>query len=273
MITEIDGLACANLMRGVTDTIAREGPRSAREAPIVDLIAQVRAVGTSAKLKLRVALANLYPTIGWIDEEERPNETNNAYWLFDPIDGAYHYLQGLPLWSSSLALVRDDRVLFSAVYDPGLGKTFMAVAGQGAMLNGAPIRVSPKADLAAAVVGTSVPPLAQVGGSEHDLALALVGCASRAVFVVRPMASASLQLAYVAAGRLDGYWETGRDAADWLAGSLLITEAGGVVTDLQGEAFGWTGDGVVAASPRLHAALLPVLAGSGRRRAEPSVAP
>jgi len=151
-------------------------------------------------------------------------------------------------------------VLFSIVYDPALGEAFMAVAGQGATLNGERLRVSPKTDLAAAVLGTTVPPLAQVGASEHGRALAQLGAMSGEVFVIRMMAAASLQLAYVAAGRLDGYWETGRDAADWLAGSLLISEAGGRVTDLRGGAFSWTGAGVVAASRHVHTHLLPILA-------------
>jgi len=257
---DIDPNACAQWVRSVTDALAAEGPRSAQAAPITDQIAHVREVSAAAQRRLRTALADLHPTIGWNEEEERPGETHSAYWQFDPIDGAYHYLQGLPLWSSSLALVRGGKVLFSIVYDPVLGEAFMAGAGEGATLNGAPLRVSPKAGLAAAVLGTAVPPIAQVGASQHCQALALLGAVSREVFVLRPMAAASLQLAYVAAGRLDGYWETGRDAADWLAGSLLISEAGGKVTDLCGNVFGWTGDGVVAASPQLHAALLPILA-------------
>ncbi len=90
----------------------------------------------------------------------------------------------------------------------------------------------------------------------QDEALAILRTVARSVFVVRAMASASLQLAYVAAGRLDAYFENGRDAADWLAGALLIREAGGVVTDLAGDAFGWSGDGMLTASAVLHPAIL-----------------
>jgi len=84
------------------------------------------------------------------------------------------------------------------------------------------------------------PRVAQVGEAEQTEALELLGTLSRAVFVVRPMATVSLQLAYVAADRVDAYWENGRDAADWLAGSLLVREAGGVVTHLDGGPFGWS---------------------------------
>jgi len=257
---DIDANACLERVRSLADALASGGPRSARAASITDLIAVARQASATAKRELRAALAVLHPTIGWTDEEERPGEADGVFWLYDPIDGAYHYLQGLPLWSSSLALVCGEQVLFSIVYDPALGEAFMAVAGQGATLNGERLRVSPKTDLAAAVLGTTVPPLAQVGASEHGRALAQLGAMSGEVFVIRMMAAASLQLAYVAAGRLDGYWETGRDAADWLAGSLLISEAGGRVTDLRGGAFSWTGAGVVAASRHVHTHLLPILA-------------
>jgi len=259
-MAHIDPAKCVRLVQDAADAIAAAGPRAAREAPLGDLIAQVRLANATAKESLSAALAALYPSIGWTDEEERPSQSDAEYWLYDPIDGAYHYLQGLPLWSSSLALVRGDEVLFSIVYDPTLREAFTATAGAGASLNGRPARVSPKSNLKAAVLGSAIAPLAQVGADAQAQALALLGVVAREVFVVRPMAATSLQLAYVAAGRLDGYWETGSDAEDWLAGSLLVREAGGVVTDLQGGAsLGWNGRGVAAANPRLHAELMPLL--------------
>jgi len=257
---DIDPNTCATLVVAMADRLAAEAPRAAQDAPVTALVAQVRQVSGAAQKSLRHALADLYPTIGWNAEEAQPSATDNPFWQFDPIDGAYHYLQGLPLWSSSLALVQGGRVLFSVVYDPGGHETYLAIAGGGATLNGERLRVSAKTELTAAVLGSALPPLAQVGPVEHGQALTLLGAVSREVFVVRPMAAASLQLAYVAAGRLDGYWETGRDWADWLAGLLLVQEAGGVVTDLRGAAFGGTGDGVLAANSQLHAALRPVLA-------------
>ncbi len=116
--------------------------------------------------------------------------------------------------------------LFSSVFDPALDELFVAVANEGATLNGRPIRVSPKAELPVAVVGTAVAPRIQVGPEAQEAAIRLFGALAREVFVMRPMAATSLQLAYVAAGRLDAYLETGDDAADWLAGALLIREAG-----------------------------------------------
>jgi myo-inositol-1(or 4)-monophosphatase len=254
-MTRVDPQSCANLVRRIADKLAASGPRSAMNSPFANLIGHVREISAVAERTLRESLAELYPAIGWTGEEAQP--VDRDYWLYDPIDGAYHYLQGLPLWSSSLVLVRAARPVLSIVYDPKFDELFVAAEGQGATCNGEPIRVSAKADPGAAVVGAAVPPLAQVGEVEQDQALALLGSMARVVFAVRPIAAASLQLAYVAAGRLDAYWETGRDAADWLAGSLLIREAGGIVTDLRGAPFGWSGEGILTGNAVIHAALSP----------------
>jgi myo-inositol-1(or 4)-monophosphatase len=253
-MTDIDGAACAALVREIADEFAARGAKSGPNATIADMIAHVRGVSEAAGIRMRAALAGLYPAIGWTNEEGRPGDDD--YWLYDPIDGAYHWLQGLPLWASSLVLVRGGRPVFSIVYHPSMKEMFVAVEGGGATCNDVPIRVSLKSNQAAAVVGTAVPPLGQVGEAEQDEALGLLRTVARSVFVVRPMAAASLQLAYVAAGRLDAYFENGRDAADWLAGTLLIREADGVVTDLAGDAFGWSGDGMLSASAALHPAML-----------------
>lgn len=255
-MTETDLQVCADWVRRVADGIAADGPRAARDGSLAELIGQVRAVSASAEFRMKAALADLHPSIGWTGEEG--DSPTGDTWIYDPIDGAYHYLQGLPLWSSSLVLMRDGRPVLAVVYDPTTGETFLAASGRGATCDGAPVLVSPKEDLRAAVVGTAVPPLAQIGEASQGETLRLLGRVARSVFVVRPMAAASLQLAYVAAGRLDAYWETGQDPADWLAGSLLIREAGGTVTDLSGKSFGWDSDGILAGSATLHAGLLPL---------------
>ena len=102
-----------------------------------------------------------------------------------------------------------------------------------------------------------MPPIAQVGPAEQAVALSLLSAVAPKVFVVRPLAAASLQLAYVAAGRLDAYWETGRDPADWLAGTLLVREAGGQVSALDGSPFGGVAAGILAAGSSVHPLLLP----------------
>ncbi len=257
MSAHLDPEPCSDLLRSVSEQIAAEAPRSASDGTVGELIGRARAVSEDASRRLRTSLAELHPDIGWTDEEARP--TQGDYWLCDPIDGAYHYLQGLPLWSSSLVLVRAGQPFLSIVHDATRDETFVATELGGAKCNGVPMRVSPKSAPAAAVLGTTIPPLAQVGKAEQDEALAMLAAMARAAFVVRPMAAVSLQLAYVAAGRLDVYWENGRDVADWLAGSLLVREAGGVVSHLDGKSFGLSGYGVLAGNSKLHTALQPLL--------------
>lgn len=160
-MTDIDVARCTALVRTIADEIAGRGAKSGQDAAITDMIAHVRAVSEVAAMRMRSALFDLYPAIGWTNEEGRPADQD--YWLYDPIDGAYHWLQGLPLWASSLVLVRGGQPTISIVYDPSLQEIFVAVIGAGAACNGEPIRVSGKKQLTAAVVGTAIPPLCQVG--------------------------------------------------------------------------------------------------------------
>ena len=258
-MTEADLQRCADQVRRLAACIAAQGPHCGSDKPLPDLIGEAEARSEAAAGEMRRRLTDLFPSVGWAGEAAA--FPSGDAWVYDPIDGAYHYLQGLPLWSSSLVLLRAGRPVLAVVHDPTRAETFLAASGRATTVNGAPARVSPKQDLSAAVVGTAIPPRAQVGDAEQDEALQLLGAAARHVFAVRPLAAASLQLAFVAAGRLDGYWETGEDAADWLAGSLLVREAGGVVTGLAEQAFGGGGgSGVLAGNAALHRALLGVLA-------------
>lgn len=254
----IDPDTCAFLLRAATDQIAASLDKPDNVDDIAEIIRWVRSRSAHASVALRSQLAALYPAIGWTGEEDTPDDPDAAYWVYDPIDGAYHFLQGLPLWSSSLALIAGGRCVFGIVYDPTSNEIFIAREGQGVTLNGEKISTRSKTDLRGAVLGSAVPPIAQVGPEEHAKAHSLLQRVTTQVFVVRQMASASLQLAYVAAGRLDGYFEVGHDIPDWLAGALLVKEAGGVVTDLSGEGFGWTSDGLLAASPDIHSKLLKI---------------
>lgn len=245
---------CIDAVRRIADQIAANGPTCGSTQSLEQQIAHVREVSLDAQRQLREALAPVYPDIGWNDEEDRP--TSDAYWLYDAIDGAYHYLQGLPLWSSSLVLVRGGEPVLAVVYDATRREAFFAGAGRGATCNGAAIQVSAKANLSHAVVATANPPIVQVGAEEQAQAMRLTSRVAKSVFVVRAMAAVSLQLAYTAAGRLDAYWENGHDTADWLAGALIVREAGGIVTDLRGDTFGWSGEGILAGNREMHEGLL-----------------
>lgn len=243
---DIDLADCARLLKGITDDIAAAAPRRAIDATVPELIEQVHGVAAAADARLRAALQSSYPDIGWRDEDSAAFDDAAPHWVYDPIDGAYHYLQGLPLWAASLALVEDGRAVAALVYDPALGEMFVAAAGAGARREDQPLRVSPKTELASTVAGTAVAPRLQVGADAQAEALHLLAAVAPKVFVLRPMAATSLQLAYVAAGRLDLYWECGNDAADWLAGALLVEEAGGSVSDLEARPLQANSRGIVA---------------------------
>jgi myo-inositol-1(or 4)-monophosphatase len=262
----VDPGICVKLVRGIADRQKAAHARPEQDEDLQQLIGRVRAASAAAAAELRSRLAAMYPAIGWINAEDEQNlpEGGASYWVYDPIDGAYHYLQTLPLWSASLALVSEGRTVFSVVYDPSLGETFVASEGAGATLNGATIRCSQKSNLNSAVVATALPPFGYGPPEVFVRSTALLTMVARRSFIVRQMASASLQLAYVAAGRLDGYWEAGSDFEDWLAGALLVREAGGTVCDLGGASFdrageGRAGEGIVAAPRSLSQELLGVI--------------
>ncbi|WP_156378615.1 MULTISPECIES: inositol monophosphatase family protein [unclassified Rhizobium] len=240
----IDTTRVVELVCNAAARLAILGERPEPDQPLPTVIDWIRRISAQAGEELRATLSINYPNIGWADEDHVIRQEERPYWLYDPVDGAYHFIQGLPLWSSSLVLIMGGRPVFSIVHDPVLKETFVAQQGCGATCNGRNLAVSPKRDPGSSALGTSIPPLAQVGREERDRAIALLRAASDNVFVIRPMAAASLQLAYVAAGRLDGFWETGNDPGDWLAGSLLVTEAGGQATTLAGGEIA-TGDGIL----------------------------
>lgn len=214
--------------------------------------------------RIRKELSARYPHIPWADSEDEPDRQIrpefDTYWICDPIDGAYHFLKGLHGWSSSLALVYGGRAIAAWVYDPNAEELYMARLGCGATLNGTWIRASSEAALEAAVVGTSLPSRPGQDREDMDRVLATIGAVAPAVFAVRMLASSSLQLSGVAAGRLGAHWEFGHDMYDWLAGALIAQEAGAVVTAIDGNTFTWGARGIMAAAPALHAPLQGLIA-------------
>lgn len=152
----------------------------------------------------------------------------------------------------SLCLVRDGRPVLSFVYDPSHDELFYAVAGEGAFLNGKPIRVAAKEKLEEAIVCTTPPSFPAKDIEITDLTLRGINHIIPRAFAVRMLGSISLQLAYTACGRLDGYYEFGDEIYNWMAGALLVQEAGGVVSDRHGNSFIWGSSGIIASNPILH---------------------
>ena len=217
---------------------------------------------------LKKALLERWPEIPFSDRElesgeQQAPEFADAYWVCDPIDGALHYLSGMPGWTIALCLVvRGDPVL-SLVHDPATGRTYRAVAGQGADCDGQPLRANARSALTTALIATAHPNWpGQVRSDTADF-LDRFGRMLPQVFGQRVYGPTSLLLALVARGALDGYWECGQDYYDWLPGVLLVKEAGGSVTALDGNPLTWGCQGIVAAGAAMHGVLNAVLSGEG----------
>ncbi len=205
-----------------------------------------------AEREICSALTPLYPDIRWSQAELDPGaqngpESESPYWIFDPIDGAANLIQGFPFWSISLCLVDGRQPVFGAIYDAVRAELFHAEAGGGAYLNGVRIIPSGKKNLDDAVLLTSPPGDSALERDNARRTTRSLDLLLPQIAAGRMLGSVALQLAYVACGRADGYVEFGSGIYDWLAGALLIREAGGTVTDGQGHLFGWGATCIVAA--------------------------
>ena len=177
-------------------------------------------------------LSEAYPDYGWLGEETgaKAGAGTDLTWVVDPLDGTTNFLKGLPHWAVSIALCAGDEVRAGLIYDPQKEDLFAAARGFGAYLNGAPISVSAETNLQAALFATGVPAGGRVTylrAALDDLERLMPRCAG-----IRRGGAAALDLAYVAAGRLDGYWERNLGAWDIAAGLLLVEEAGGEICPL-----------------------------------------
>jgi myo-inositol-1(or 4)-monophosphatase len=177
-------------------------------------------------------------------------------WVFDPIDGTTNFAHGLPIFCASLALEIDGVPQVGAVYDPNRKELFTAERGAGAFLNGAPIRVSSADQLVDAMLVTGFPYDVH---ARVDEIVGLFGAFVGEARAVRRLGSAAIDLCYVAAGRLDGFWESDLKAWDIAGGALIVAEAGGTVTGMDGTPFTSRGGHVLATNGRLHSAMLEVI--------------
>ncbi|NAZ38321.1 inositol monophosphatase family protein [Rubellimicrobium sp. CFH 75288] len=181
-----------------------------------------------AEQALREALREARPTYGFVGEEggETRGEDPTRRWIVDPLDGTTNFLHGLPHWAVSVALEHKGQIVAGVVHDPVKDETFWAEKGEGAWLNESRIRVSGRSRLSEALFATGIPFGARDGLPQllQDLARLMPECAG-----VRRMGSAALDLAYVAAGRYEGFWERALLPWDMAAGLLIVQEAGGLV--------------------------------------------
>ena len=189
------------------------------------------------------------PSAGSRDDDSR------IEWIVDPLDGTTNFIHGFPVYAVSVAARGPQAILAGVVYDPTRDELFSAARGEGALLNGEPIRVSSVSDPARALVGTGFP---FRNARFTEPYLESFERVFAAVSDIRRAGSASVDLAYVACGRLDGFWELGLSPWDTAAGWLLIEEAGGVVTDDRGGPDVFGRGHVVAGGPAVHGTLLEI---------------
>jgi len=199
-----------------------------------------------------------FPDYTILAEEGQGHEgKGGASWIVDPLDGTTNYAHGFPFFAVSIALQQQGQLRCGVVYDPLREEWFTAVQGGGASLNNEPIYVSETDVLAEALLCTGFP----YELKEHfEMNLNHFRNFSMRALAVRRPGAAALDLSYVAAGRLDGFWEFQLQPWDMAAGTLLITEAGGTVTDAGGSPLNVFGDEIVASNSRIHQAMLDVLA-------------
>ncbi len=177
-------------------------------------------------------------------------------WVFDPIDGTTNFAHGLPIFCSSLALEIDGVAEVAAVYDPNRRELFTAERGGGAFLNGRPLCVSATSALVDAMLVTGFP------YDVHSRIAEIVGLFGEFVGrarAVRRLGSAAIDLCYVAAGRMDGFWESDLKPWDIAGGALIVAEAGGRITNMDGSAFASRGRHVLASNGLLHDAMLDII--------------
>jgi myo-inositol-1(or 4)-monophosphatase len=194
-----------------------------------------------------------YPDHAIRAEESGASGTSDYEWIIDPLDGTTNYLHGFPVFCVSVALAHKGRLEHGAVYDPLRQEFFTASRGEGAQLEGRKIRVSGRVDLEQALIGTGFP--YRDSNEIIDPYVNMLVSAMNHTRGVRRAGSAALDLCYVAAGRLDAFWETGLSPWDMAAGALIIREAGGIVSGLDGsEDFLDTGH-ILCGSPKIYSGL------------------
>jgi myo-inositol-1(or 4)-monophosphatase len=251
LTTAVEAVVCAGDMQmaqlGAAHQIDKKGT--------IDLVTEV---DMAVERMFRALIAERFPDHAVLAEELGGAAAAPAgpCWVFDPIDGTTNYAHGLPIFCASLALEIDGIAQVGAVYDPNRRELFTAERDGGAFLNGAPLRVSSAARLVDAMLVTGFP--YDVHTRVEEI-VGLFGAFVGQARAVRRLGSAAIDLCYVAAGRMDGFWETDLKPWDIAGGALIVAEAGGRVTNTDGAEFTSRGGHVLATNGHVHDTMLEVI--------------
>jgi myo-inositol-1(or 4)-monophosphatase len=219
----------------------------------------VTEIDKAAEAAIIETLREAYPKHAILAEESglSGDEGSEYQWIIDPLDGTTNFIHGFPQYAVSIAQAHKGVLAHAVIYDPSRNELFTASKGAGAFLNDKRIRVSKRVKLDDALLGTGFP----YRVFDHvDAYLAIFKEMTKKTAGIRRPGAASLDLAYVACGRLDGFWEFGLSPWDMAAGALLISEAGGLVGDLAGESNYLVTGNIVGGTPKVFAQLLQVIA-------------
>lgn len=259
-----DFLAVAGEAARRAGRLLRENIHGPREISYKGDINLVTEMDTRSERAVVETLRAAFPDHGIVAEEETTIRNGSGYtWIIDPLDGTTNYAHGYPCFSVSIALEHEGDVIAGVVYDPMRDELFAARKGEGATLNGKAIGVSDTDTLIKSLLATGFPYDRKTSEKNnldyfHDLLMASQE--------VRRDGSAALDLCSVAAGRFDGFWELKLKPWDVAAGSLIVREAGGMVTDLSGGPFDMHAEEILASNGRIHKQMVEALRTAGRRK-------
>ncbi len=258
--------ADATLMFDVTAAVTSAGltlrdryTPHARGVSLSEIVDEIHANDDAVLDVLREPLLRARRGSRWAEDELAGGALPpGEWWVADPAEGNINHVHGMPDWAVTATLVRDNQPVLTVVHLPLTGDTYTAVAGGGARLNDRRLKVAAKSDLGAALVGTG-----QAKPGEDESTFRRIGESVTAMLinglVVRVSVPATMQLIHVAAGRMDAFWQFSDVRSGLVAGALLVSEAGGLVTDLAGKPWSTGSRDFLAAAPGIHASALKVL--------------
>ena len=261
----MQGSANLNLMIKAARKAGRSLVKDFREVENLQVSAKgpgdfVSKADREAERIIKEELLGGRPTYGWLGEETGVTEGQDPTrrWVVDPLDGTTNFLHGLPHWAVSIALEHKGEIVSAVVYDAAKDEMFWAEKGAGAWMNDQRIRVSGRRHMTEAIFATGIPFGAKttLPATMQDLARLMPACAG-----VRRWGAASLDLAYVAAGRYDGYWERELNLWDMAAGYLLVKEAGGFVSGVRADQEAMVSGSILCANEPLFEPLKKILRG------------
>ncbi|MEM8937271.1 MAG: inositol monophosphatase family protein [Pseudomonadota bacterium] len=240
--------AARKAARGLARDFGEVGELQVSKKGVADFVSRA---DLQAEKTIFEALSTARPKFGFVMEEQGEVEgaDNSNRWIIDPLDGTTNFLHGIPHFAISIGLERDRQPYAGVVFNPAADELFWAEKGEGAFLNDRRLRVSGRRDLTECLFGCGMP---WAGRDGLERAIAETTRVSEKTAGIRRMGSASLDLSYVAAGRFDAFWERDLKSWDVAAGAVLVREAGGVITDLEGGSKFLHGGSILAANAEIY---------------------